>query len=239
MKARAEGAPTSDRHRRAADTGPSTMDDTLRYHVVITGTGRAGTSFLVELLTHLGLETGFDPRTVGEYRKKTNRAGLEHDVRATDSPYVVKDPAFCDYAAEVLRRKDIAIRHVIVPMRDLREAVNSRMLVHSTVVTRLPPWKRLISRIRQRKVGGGLWDASTEQEQEIVLLEKVYCLLLALSDVAVPVTLLRFPRLAEDSRYLFQKLRPILEGTTFEKFQSAFAKTASPDLVHRFEASDS
>ena len=33
-------------------------------HVVISGTGRAGTTFLVQLLTHLGLDTGFDPHTM-------------------------------------------------------------------------------------------------------------------------------------------------------------------------------
>ena len=38
---------------------------TPRRHVVITGTGRAGTSFLVELLTHLGLETGFGVESAG------------------------------------------------------------------------------------------------------------------------------------------------------------------------------
>ena len=31
-----------------------------RKHVVITGTGRAGTTFLIEVLTILGLDTGFN-----------------------------------------------------------------------------------------------------------------------------------------------------------------------------------
>ncbi len=35
-----------------------------RHHVVITGTGRTETTFLVELFTHLGLETGFSKDNV-------------------------------------------------------------------------------------------------------------------------------------------------------------------------------
>jgi len=205
-----------------------------RRHIVITGTGRAGTSFLVAFLTRLGLDTGFDPRTVGHYTRKVSRAGLEHDVRKDDSPFVVKDPGFCDYVSEVLAREDIAIEHVIIPMRDLHDAAESRRRVHRASVSRLSPLRRLLSKFVQKKVGGGLWDARTETEQEIVLLRKLYRLVLEVADADVPVTLLRFPRLVEDAPYLFQKLRPILGAIDLEEFQAAFAKTAKAELVDLF-----
>lgn len=50
-----------------------------RTHIVITGTGRSGTTFLIELLTQLGLETGFNASDIDIVSKKNHiaRAGLE------------------------------------------------------------------------------------------------------------------------------------------------------------------
>jgi hypothetical protein len=47
-----------------------------RHHAVITGTGRAGTTFLVDLLTHLGLDTGYSTNTLDQFKYKNPRAGL-------------------------------------------------------------------------------------------------------------------------------------------------------------------
>ena len=53
------------------------------------------------------------------------RAGLEQDVRNGNAPYIIKSPWFCDYAEEVLKRDDIQIEHIFVPMRDLHAAAES------------------------------------------------------------------------------------------------------------------
>ena len=52
----------------------------VRRHLVITGIGRCGTTFLVELLTYLGLDTGFDPASVRSGIDHVARAGLERDI---------------------------------------------------------------------------------------------------------------------------------------------------------------
>ncbi|MEK6322241.1 MAG: hypothetical protein AABN33_11210 [Acidobacteriota bacterium] len=67
----------------------------IRSHVVISGTGRAGTTFLVQLLTHLGLNTGLDVNTMELY--PIARAGLEMDIRDANAPYIVKDPFLNNY----------------------------------------------------------------------------------------------------------------------------------------------
>ena len=58
-------------------------------HVLITGTGRTGTTFLVQLLTNLGLDTGYTRQnmTLFEYA----RAGLEHNVTHKNAPYTEPD----------------------------------------------------------------------------------------------------------------------------------------------------
>ncbi len=63
-----------------------------RKHILITGTGRAGTTFMVELLTHLGLDTGFNADTVTGLKDEMGRAGLEKDIRNNDCPFIVKSP---------------------------------------------------------------------------------------------------------------------------------------------------
>ena len=57
-------------------------------HIVITGTGRAGTTALVKLFDVCGVETRANDLRL----YPTARAGLESRLAGDDSPYVVKDP---------------------------------------------------------------------------------------------------------------------------------------------------
>lgn len=211
-----------------------------RRHVVITGTGRAGTTFLVELLTHLGLDTGFSPQTIESRKYKEARAGLEHDIRWEECPYIVKKPRFCEYAAEVLRRDDMIIEHVFIPMRDLYSAAESRRFVEKSMHSQMSFSQRLAVAQSREPLPGGLWrTTSTEPgEQEGILLLKIYELLLALSDATVPITVMRYPRIVKDCPYLFEKLKPILRDITYESFAAVFARTARPELVHSFNEND-
>lgn len=207
-----------------------------RRHVVITGTGRAGTTFLVQLLTKLGLDTGFTLASM--HTNAVARAGLEYDLRHDNAPFVVKSPWFCDYAEEVLRRKDIVIEHVFIPMRDLRGAAESRRYVVQQVVNQSSLLKRLKYVLKPPDVAGGLWHTHRAKEQEIVLLRQIYNLNLALSDSRVPVTLLKYPRIVKDGSYLYEKLHPILDGVDQQAFELAFQETVRPDLIHGFGESD-
>lgn len=211
-----------------------------RKHVVITGTGRSGTTFLVELLTYLGLDTGFTPGSLESARYKIARAGLEHDIRWENCPYIVKKPRFNEYARQVLDRGDIAIEHVFVPMRDLFSAAESRRFVEKSTLSQLSFVERMAAAQSGEPLPGGLWRTTSVEpgEQEQVLLEQIYDLLLTLSDTSIPLTLMHFPRIVSDSRYLFEKLGPILSGIDYERFAAAFAATARPELVHNFQESD-
>lgn len=59
-----------------------------RHHTIISGTGRAGTTFLVELLTQLGLDTQADKLGYSI----NAHAGLEADITLPNAPYIVKNP---------------------------------------------------------------------------------------------------------------------------------------------------
>src|SRR5215831_18269185 len=126
----------------------------MRHHVVISGTGRAGTTFLVQLLTDLGLDTGFDSPTSGIY--PNCNAGMERDLREPNAPYIVKSPWMCDYLDEVIRNRQVVIDHAVIPMRDLYSAAESRRNV-----ARNAGVNGLL-----RDVPGGLWHTTVPEEQE-------------------------------------------------------------------------
>lgn len=199
------------------------MSTPIRRHAVITGTGRAGTTFLVELLTHLGLETGFSTTEASRQKSKIGRAGLEKDIRQNGCPYIVKSPWFCDYAKEVVHRKDIHIDHIFIPIRNLHAAAESRRYVTKT-----------------GSPEGGLWYTNSTQigDQENILLMQLYKLLHAISDTEIPITLLSYPRITQDSTYLFNKLKPIMPNIPLPEFQQIFSAVVRPECVHKFNEDD-
>jgi hypothetical protein len=207
---------------------------TPRGHVVITGTGRAGTTFLVQLLTNLKLDTGYNAETMRKGIQENARAGLENDVRKDSAPYIVKSTFFCDYAGEVVKREDIRLEHVFVPMRDLFAAAESRRFVTRKAVAKMPFWKRLKCRIKPPKLAGGLMHSRAKGKQEKILMGQLYNLILALSEAHIPVTLLQFPKLVRDSTYLYEKLKPILGHISYAEFASTFDRTVRPELIHDF-----
>jgi hypothetical protein len=123
-----------------------------RHHVIITGTGRAGTTLLVQLLTELGMDTGFHSSHEGIY--ENCNAGMETDLRQDNASYIVKSPWICDYLEDLLRIGMVHIDHAIIPMRDLFSAAESRRLVSAKSPDGNIP----------NNVPGGLWDVENPAE---------------------------------------------------------------------------
>jgi hypothetical protein len=189
----------------------------------------------VVLLTELGLDTGYEPGDTARHFRPLGRAGLEKDIRADDCPYFVKTPWFCDHAEEIISRDDVAIDHVLIPMRDLHAAAESRR--HVTTAAHA---NTTIPQKRAERMPGGVWRTRSLEPgvQEDVLLRMLYDLFLALSGTDIPVTLLRYPLLVNDPRYLFARLQPILGDIGYETFEAAFQRAVRPDLVHSFNNND-
>lgn len=193
-----------------------------RHHLIISGTGRAGTTFLVQLLTELGLDTGFQTST--PKLSPIGNAGMEWDLRAVNAPYVVKSPWLCDYLGEVLEGGDVIVDHAIIPVRELHAAAESRRDVH----------RRSGPTARPQEVPGGLWHTDEPAEQEAILTRQLYKLMYELARHDVPLTLLVFPRLAREGEYLYRRLAPALPGVSREAFLGAFAAVARPEVIHDF-----
>lgn len=195
-----------------------------KHHLIISGTGRAGTTFLVQLFTALGLDTGFtDPAS--DLNPNCD-AGMEWDIRRADAPYIVKSPWLCDHLDEVLAGGRVRVDHALVPVRDLYAAAESRRDVA----------RRTDKTLFDGDVPGGLWHTDEPARQEAVLAEQLYKLIYALTERDIPVTLLHFPRLARDPEYLFGKLEFMLNGISRASFLGTYSRVARPELIHEFGA---
>jgi len=179
-----------------------------RKHIIISGTGRAGTTFLVELLTHIGIDTGYTKDEIKEQKHKLARAGLEQDIFNDNAPYVIKNPDFFKHAEEVFKREDIKIDHIYIPIRDVKAAAESRRRVTLEGNQRASLTQKVLKKFgKEYNYHGGLWDTDSldEGSQEIVLLQKFYTLLEVVSKEQIPITLLHFPTIIKDPEFLFEK----------------------------------
>jgi hypothetical protein len=171
--------------------------------IIICGTGRAGTSFLVRLLTRLGYDTGYTPEADGY--NPAIRAGCE--LRADDwrnpeiwdkLPQIVKSP----YLSECLDVVPVPIAHVLIPVRDLDEVAESR------------------------KQAGTAWygDAEPTSGRMAEALGRAVATCMTRS---IPFTLLQFPRLVENDLYCLDALTPAFPELRDMPIRDAEANGAS------------
>lgn len=170
--------------------------------VIITGPGRSGTTFLVQLLGRLGLDTGFEP--YNEPVRPDFRAGLEYtsvaidydkqslaEIRQSidDAPQVLKAPEWGMVLKSLLANNIIEVEHVFVPVRDLDTAAVSRLSVGLDWM--IPPEVP-----EDERVG-------VQAEIHAMALGRVVeaCLL-----YSVPCTIMAFPLLVQDVDYCYRKL---------------------------------
>jgi hypothetical protein len=183
--------------------------------ILITGTGRAGTTFLTQLFTALGFDTGYNhptayiwnPCNAGYERLLEDYSNFEQIIQ----PRILKSPYFCVGGIEKFKNKGIDIEHIIIPIRKLSDAAKSR--------------------ITHGNKPGGLWDA-TAQNQEQKLAEKLGRLFASLTLYNIPYTTMIFPKLVEDAHYTFNCLKPVLTNISLERFLKAFEELADLSKVH-------
>lgn len=155
-------------------------------HLVIAGTGRSGTSFLVEWLAASGLDVGeFDP---DEYHPAA-RAGWERSLMADDLPFVVKDPWLFTYCHDV--DPDV-IEALVLPLRRLSDAAASRVRVERDAGATRDVWGW---------TNGGALLSLDITDQARLLAAGFYELLQWAVAADVPTVLLHYPRLVDDADY--------------------------------------
>lgn len=173
-----------------------------KHHVLIAGTGRAGTSFLVRLLTRCGVDTGYTKGHEGF--NHTIRAGCERIAGTPCNaavwnkfPYVMKSP-YLSTGIDALHGVHIPIDAVIVPVRNLDDVYRSR-------ITNKVPWSGDNTREHLAQVLGECIGACLNHN--------------------IPLVLLSFNRMfleKDGAKYLWDHLSPIFSLTDKNQFNSAY-----------------
>lgn len=195
-------------------------------HVVIAGNGRAGTTYLVHLLTALGLNTGFKLNEIDRLIDDNAKAGLEWDVRAEDAPFICKSPWFSEFAADALNR--VKINHIIIPVRDFNDAAESRIRVTKD-------YQSITNSQETKWIPGGLVFTEKFEDQLFQLQVQFIRLMQVIADYHVPVTFISFPRFAKDPEYLYKKLEFLLKKIDYEHFLKIYLQITRPDYIHQFQ----
>jgi hypothetical protein len=183
--------------------------------VIIAGTGRAGTTLLVQILTDLGLDTGFAPDAPIDDRAA---AGLELPATGRNSPRIVKSPHFSRWLAGLLDDGRVDVEHVVIPIRDLDIAAASRVRM-ARYGADLHTWGGLFGTAR-----------ATRQREALAVIE--YDLMFTIARHDVPHTLLEFPRFASDWRYTYDKLGFLDPTVPADRWRDAVAARVRPELIH-------
>lgn len=209
-----------------------------RRHLIITGTGRAGTTFLVRYLAELGLDTHLSRKHQPHFDVNA-RAGLEdHPLRVNprDLPYVIKSPWLHEEIDELLARSEMQVDCAIVPVRDLTEAAASRVAVERRAIHEDSPW--VASQNTTWKTwgwssGGAVFSLETIDQARLLAVGFHHVIeRLTLADI--PIILLSYPRIIHDWKYLFAKLKPYLPTTIDEQLAQqghAMAVDTGPSLT--------
>lgn len=202
-------------------------------HLLIAGTGRAGTTFLVQYLAECGLDTHLAHSQRCGYDEDAN-AGLEDLLlNNAGAPYVVKSPWLYEYVERLLADPQTIVDAVIIPMRSIVEAATSRTVNElrarygsASVHEDCKQWESWGT------TAGGVTYSLNPIDQARLLALGFHELLHALVRHDIPVVLLDFPRFIDDPDYLCEALRPVLgDKLDSETALRAHARVAVPSKV--------
>lgn len=218
MMDRAAGEQTA--RRRGGDGAPP---------ILISGTGRSGTTLLVQYFTALGFETGF---TLEEARSRVDgisRGGLETPLDSTPFPYVAKSPFYTGSLARKLDQEEFPVQCCIIPVRDLFAAAESRRQVSARA--------EAVSRDARHPGGLAFGAQGNPARQEARLAQQFYKLVQTLVAHHIPIHFLSFPAFARDPEELFAGLEPLLvrHGVTAQESAAALASVVVPEAIHDFQ----
>jgi hypothetical protein len=193
-------------------------DPLVHRYLLIAGTGRAGTSFLVRYLAELGLDTHL-ARSHGtpgwdEYAN-TGNENLPFLSPGKDLPYVIKSPWLYEFIDSLVADVTFEVDAVVIPVRNLHDAAVSRSIIERRAIHQSAPWMHGLDHSWEEwaHVPGGIIYSLNPIDQGRLLAVGFHHLVERLVAANIPIIFLSFPKLIEDAKYLFDKLCPVLPPT--------------------------
>ena len=156
--------------------------------ILITGTGRCGTTFLIKLFSFLNFDTGFNKNNYNNYVFANCNSGMEKEYK--ENHYILKNPSFITKIDRIIE-DGINIKKVIIPIRNLSMSAKSRVNHGNNV--------------------GGLWCATDEKTQINFYKEILTNYIFWITKYNIDTIFLDFDLMISDKKYLFDKLKNILD----------------------------
>ncbi len=176
------------------------MNQFRREKVLISGTGRCGTTFIILLLSLLNLDTGYNIYNFKYDISEKCNSGME---RLIDSPYTyLKNPRFIEQIESILQNKSINIRYMIIPIREYSKCAESRYHLGDEC--------------------GGLWNA-TDCDSQIAFFHKIMSnYMYYMTKYDIPTIFIDFDKMITQPQYLYEKLQPILPNISYTIFLQSY-----------------
>jgi len=204
--------------------------------VIISGSGKSGTTFLMNLFTRLDLDTGFNVDTMDDYISQKSFGGLEWPMRgrkAIDpSPRFLKNPSLCFDLLERAERWKWDIERVYLTIRPYGEVAahrywrNQDLNVEDCVID--DPGGPVSD--ESRKLELQFLNSLTPEQVMYIKARKasshVGYMIEQLLDTDIPIHFIRFPRSVLDADYCREKLIDVVGHITEEKFKAVHHKVA-------------
>lgn len=171
--------------------------------ILITGTGRCGTTFLIKLFSFLDFNTGYNRNNYSLSIYSNCNSGMERSYK--DNYNVLKSPLFIKDIKKILEDTSITITNVIIPIRDLSMCAKSRVK-HGL------------------NSEGGLWE-DTDELSQINFYQNILSNYLVISTkYDINTIFIDFDNMIHDKTYLFNKLKNILDkqNIDFETFSRVY-----------------
>lgn len=185
--------------------------------IVVTGTGRCGTSFLMQLLTNCGLNTGYSREEAETSIARIDglNAGIEHGTlndRTFKSEYI-KNPNWLTIENFTLLKKTHHIERVLLLIRDFEAVAKSKEYMHSTT---------------HGSYGGFSLGATDIDSQRVANALALYVFIEHISRIGVKFTIINFNKMMSSPNYLYGKLeRPVKYGP----FKAEYKELLDPQKI--------
>jgi len=175
--------------------------------VLITGTGRCGTTFLIKLFSFLGFNTGYNRNNYKSSIQRNCNSGMERKYK--DNYYILKNPTFMSDIENIVNDKSIIIKNVIIPIRDLKISAKSR--------------------VKYGYNAGGLWSAKDELSQINFYKDILANYIFISTKYNINTIFIDFDTMINDKTYLFNKLKIILDEKNIglEEFSLVYDEVSS------------
>ena len=157
--------------------------------ILITGTGRCGTTFLIKLFSFLDFDTGYNRDNYNLNIFSNCNSGMERDY--TDNYYILKNPIFMNHIENIIKDTSITIKNIIIPIRNFEMAAKSRL--------------------KHGKEAGGLWNAEDELSQINFYKNILTNYIIISTKYDINTIFIDFDKMINDKIYLFNKLKNILD----------------------------